>query len=123
MSANEEEKQPDLDLKALGGFIGTQCYYNVLGTRVTEGVKYIMDNGYAWLVTDSLAVIKCRADLRGQPFLVVRLTLTEDGNRAYMTIDDGNDHILYTQYYEYTDAKRDVKLYWENGVLLLPSEH
>jgi len=116
------ETETDLGLKGLGSFIGTQNYYAALGANVTDGVKYIMDNGYAWLVTDSLAVIKCRADLREQPFLVVRLTRTGD-QEADLTIDDGNENVLYTQHYDYTDARRDVKLYFADNVLMLSNEY
>jgi len=31
--------EPDLELKALGHFTGSENYYNVFGTKVTDGVK------------------------------------------------------------------------------------
>jgi hypothetical protein len=40
-----------------------------------------------------------------------------------MTIDDGNGNMLYTQDYDYTDAKRELKLYYTDGVILLPGEY
>lgn len=118
------EKTADLELKGLGGFIGTQQYFKVLGALITEGVKYIMDNGYAWFVTDSLAVIKAHPDkrLRAEPFLVVRLKKTAE-NEADLIIDDGNDNVLYTQHYDFTDAKREPKLYFADNVLMLASEY
>jgi len=116
------QKTEDLTLKALGQFIGTQQYFRVLGANVTDGVKYIMDNGYSWFVTDALAVILFKRELRGQPFLTVELKLLED-READLIITDGNNNTLYSQHYEFTDAKRDLTLYFENGVLLLNSEH
>jgi len=114
--------QPDLDLKGLGGYIGTEHYYDVFGINVTDGVKYIMDNGYSWFVTDAIAVIKCNERLRSQPFLSVKLRRTGD-HEADLLIEDGNHNEFYRQHYGFTDAKRDLTLFYENGVLLLNSEH
>lgn len=111
----------DLELKALSQFYGTQQYYNVFGVHVTEGVKYIMDNGYAWFVTDSIAVIKGVPKVRAEPFLVVRLKRVGD-SEADLIIDDGNENVLYTQHYGFTDAKKDLKLYCEDNVLMLAAE-
>ena len=80
-----------------------------------------MENGYAWFVTDAQIVIMMKPRLRREPFLTVELKLNGDGT-AKTVITDGNDNILYTQRYEWTDAKKELKLYYENGVLLLPSE-
>jgi hypothetical protein len=119
------EQQSDLDLKGLSGFYCSENYYNVLGVNVTDGVKYLMDNGYSWFVTDSLAAILFDRKLKAEEFLVVKLTLTGD-HKAEVTIDDGGKGkdpvILYRQAYDYTDAKRNLKLYFENAVLCLASE-
>ncbi|GAG90306.1 unnamed protein product, partial [marine sediment metagenome] len=50
------QRTGDRELKDLGQFTGTTQYYRVFGVNVTDGVKYVMDNGYAWLVTDAIAV-------------------------------------------------------------------
>jgi hypothetical protein len=117
---------PDLDLKALGGFIGSMQYFAMMGANVTDGIKYVMDNGYSWFVTDALAVIKCDPKIRAEPFLVVKLTRTGD-KEADLTIDDGGKgtepKVMYSQHYEYTDAKRDLKLYFADNVLMLASEY
>jgi len=121
-------EKADLELKGLGGFIGTQQYYNVFGVNVTEGVKYIMDNGYAWFVTDFIAVIKFRnkfPKLRNQPFLSVKLKLLGDVARweADLIIEDGNYNELYRQHYKFTDAKRELTLFYTDNVLMLNSEY
>ena len=115
--------KPDLELKALNSFIGTTEYYRVMGALVTEGVKYIMDNGYGWLVTDALAVICFKPTLRNADFLVVRLNVDTEKAEADMIIDDGNGNILHKQHYKFTDAKRSLKLYYQRGVLMLSSEY
>ncbi len=118
------QKTEDRDLKALGQFIGTQNYYNVFGVKVTDGVKYVMENGYAWFVTDSIAVIRCKPKIRREPFLTVELHLSKEAeHEADMIIKDGNNHVLHRQHYTYTDAKRDLKLYCSNGVMMVPSEY
>jgi len=116
--------QPDLELKELPYYTGTQHYYNVFGIKATDGVKYCMDNGYSWFVTDAVAVIRCKPEIRKEPFLTVELRLSEEAeNEADMVITDGNYNELYTQHYRFTDAKRDLKLYCCDGVMLVPSEY
>ena len=117
----------DLELKQLDSFIGTFNYYNVMGIVVTDGVKYIMDNGYSWFVTDAIAVIICpppklREYLRINSFLVVKLSNLKN-NQCDMIMEDGNDNILYKQHYKFTDAKRELTLFYSNGVLMLASEY
>ena len=116
-------QQPDLELKALPQFIGTQEYFRGwLGALLTDGVKYLSDNGYAWFVTDALSVIKTAPKFRGEAFLTVELHLADD-HEADLVITDGNDHELYRQHYEFTDAKKDLKLYFIGNVLMLASEY
>lgn len=115
----------DLELKQLGQYYCSEVYYNVMGIKVTDGIKYLMDNGYAWVVTDSIAVIQGVAKVKAEPFLVVRLKRCGE-NEADITIDDGGKgepaKVLYRQHYGFTDAKKDLKMYCEDGVLMLPSE-
>ena len=111
----------DLELKGLGQFIGTTRYFNVLGYNVTDGVYYIMENGYSWFVTDFLAVVRFNQKLRNEGFLSIYLKL--DGNKAKMEVTDGNRNILYTQKYQWTDVKRELNLYFTNNVLMLSNEY
>jgi hypothetical protein len=117
---------PDLELKGLNGFIGTQNYYQYMGVLFTDGVKYIMENGYSWFVTDAIAVIianqTIRRHLQNDDFLTVELKLTAE-NEADMIITDGNDTQLYKQHYDFTDAKKDLKLFYTGNVLMLSSEY
>ena len=115
--------KPDLELKQLSNYSGSQRYHR-LSPRfvVTDGIKYLMDNGYSWFVTDALAVIAIHPRLRMQDFYVVELKLTKS-NKAEMIIDDGNNNVLYTQEYGYTDAKRDLKFYVRENLVMLPTEY
>jgi hypothetical protein len=114
----------DLELKELGYFTGTEKYHSfgkMYGNAVaTDGVKYIMDNGYFWFVIDALTVIKLK--LKDEPFLTIKLKLLGK-NKAQIIITDGNTKILNTQEYEYTDAKKELTLYFTDNVMLLSSEY
>ena len=108
----------DKELKDLNQFYGTEHYYNVMGANVTDGVKYIMDNGYSWFVTDMLVILKMKIR---EPFCSVKLKVED--SKAEAIITDGNDNKLYSQKYEYTDAKRDLELYFTDNVLMLSNEY
>jgi len=109
----------DLELKQLGQFIGTVNYYDVMGVTITDGIKYVMKNGYSWFITDAIVIIKMK--FKDEGFLAVKLILKDDG--AEMRITDGNDKTLYTQAYTYTDAKRELTLFYDNTVLILSGEY
>lgn len=110
----------DLDLKKLDSFIGTEKYYDVMGTNVTDGVAYIMNNGYSWFVTDAIAVIKTK--FKNEGLLAIKLKLDKNES-AKMTIEDGDGKLLYEQKYKWTNAKKELILFYTDGVLLLSSEY
>jgi len=121
-------KEPDLELRDLSQYYGTLQYHNVMNTKVTDGIIYIMQNGYSWFVTDALAVIKfppkkLKRYLEKDYFLSITLEL-KDGE-ATMKITDGNYNVLYQQHYTLTDAKRELKLFYDKrvNVLMLSSEY
>jgi hypothetical protein len=113
----------DLSLSELSNFIGTEEYHSLkplFTTNVTDGVKYVMDNGYSWFVTDMVAVIETK--LKGKDvFFSVKLKVKNKS--AVATVEDGNGKIYHRQEYKYTDAKRDLVLYWDNGVLMVSGEY
>lgn len=119
------EKKPDLELKALEHFSGTEQYHKVLGFNVTDGVHYLMENGYSYLVTDVLAVFLLRPRLKNADFLVINYRVDLEKHQARLEVRaDTNQPLLYSQNYPYTDAKRAlVKMFYESGVLLLANEH
>jgi hypothetical protein len=100
-----------------------------LGFNVTDGIKYVMDNGYSWLVTDTLALIRTRKMLRAERFLSIKFKVTV-GQRSRvgdLEISDGDKGpgpiIYHKQHYEYTTARRDLTFYFQDGVLLLAGEY
>lgn len=109
----------DLELTGLEQFCGSEGYHRVLGMNVTDGVAYIMNNGYSWFVTDAIAVILSK--LKSEEFLSIKLLVNDE--KATMLITDGDDKKLYEQHYEYTNAKRNVEIYCYDGVVLLAGEY
>lgn len=117
-----EQIQEDLTLKDLNQYYATENYYKVMGLNVTDGINYIMKNGYCWFVTDFLSLIVTNhKNLRAEQFLSIKLKVTN--KKAVMEVTDGNEKILYKQEYEYTDAKRDLSLFFTDEVLLLSGEY
>jgi len=119
----EKEEKPDLDLKALDCFNGTSGYVKYLGSYLTDGVVYIMKNGYSWFVSDSLLEIKSNPRLRSEGFITIKLIVNREKSTATVQFEDGNNKILKRKYYDYTDAKRDLKLFFIDNVLMLASEY
>ena len=112
----------DLELKDLNQFNGTEIYHKInlfSFANLTDGIIYIMENGYSWFVTDSLAVIGEK--FKDAEFLAVKLKVKD--SKAVVTYEDGNENILYEQKYEYTDAEKDLTLFYQNGVLFLSQEY
>ena len=113
----------DLELKDLGQYYGTTQYYNVMGVNITDGVEYIMKNGYSWFVTDflSIAMFKIKKEWKDESFICIKLKL--DGDKGLMLVTDGNENELYKQKYEFTNAKQELTLYLCDNVLLLSQEY
>ena len=128
----KKREKPDLELKALNQFSGTQQYYRVLGFNVTDGIHYIMENGYSYLVTDLLAVClvgvkgtRLRELARTGSFLVITYKVDREARTGIWEIrEDSDQPILYSQKYEYTNAKvEEVKMFLIDRVLMLAGEY
>jgi hypothetical protein len=113
----------DLELEKLDNYTGTEHYYSVLGSKITDGVKYIMDNGYSWLVTDTIAVITSDEKLMKEDFLSIKFELGKKPETGTLSITDGNDTVFYKQNYTFTTAKRNIKMFFQNNTLCLMSEY
>jgi hypothetical protein len=109
----------------LAQFTGTEGYhFNPLFRNInyTDGVKYLSDNGAAWLVTDTLAHLVHNKKVKGQEF--VAITLAAKDGKAQLLLTDGNDKNLAKQTYDFTDLPDgEIKMFFSDGVLLLASEY
>ena len=114
--------EQDLDLKDLGQYYGTEGYtQGYLGVKYTDGVVYVANNGYSWFITDASTILKMENKVKNEDFVVVKLIVS--GNKAEVRYEDGNGKLLYVQKYASTNARKNLILYYQNGVLLLSGEY
>ena len=96
--------------------------YGLSYSSVTSGVKNLIDKGYHWFVSDM--DIASEFECKDEEFLVFKLITDLENKTAVATIDDGNENVLYTQEYPYTDSKiKEVKVWKIGKVILLPEEY
>ena len=117
----------EIDPSALLQFTGTINYYKHLsGYKYTDGIHYLVEHGAAWLVDKILFTTKHTARLQlqdYQEFTSWKLTVNDD-HTAILVAEDGNGHKIYSEKINYTDFPlKEISLWFEGGVLLLPSEH
>lgn len=115
---------------SLGQFTGSESLYRhwLPRTVMTEGAKYLADNGASWLI-DVVASHQCNRKVRAEPFQCWRLKKCKTKpDAALITCTDGNDTRLCSQRIPYTDfPNEEQKLFavWngEQRVIMLPSEY
>lgn len=110
----------------LSFFTGSETCYKDPFSKIlyTEGVKFLMDNGAAWFVSDTMVNIAMLDELKGQEFLHIKVEKKPGTTEAIYTIDDGNNNILYQQDIEFTDMPVEkLRMYYANNTLCLPSEY
>jgi hypothetical protein len=109
----------------LNQFSGTEDYFfNPMFAKIryTDGVKYVSDNGAAWLVTDALAVLAHHEKVRVEEFVAIKVKSANGA--ATVTYDDGNDNVLYVQQYPVTDLPAgEIKFFYTDTVLMLAGEY
>jgi hypothetical protein len=114
---SESDFKPDLELTHLPQYTGTDEYHGVMGANVTDGIAYLMENGYSWLVTDALVILKMK--LKRHEFVSIKFYVES----ATVIYEDGNGGKLHTQQYETTNATQNLELFYTDGVLLLAQEY
>ena len=89
----------------------------------TEGVQDLAEQASAYWLIDLVASWVRHDALKGQEFVVWKLTVTDD-HKATAIAEDGNDRELVRQDIEFTDFPLpEITLYLTDGTLLLPSEY
>ena len=116
---------PEELASALDEFTGTDGYHkHWLGLRYTDGVKFLADNAGAYWLIDAIGSHQptCKNDKMLCDFQIWRLEVHDDRSAELICLRDSNDE-AFRQHLEFTDfPKIGLKLYLENGVLMLPSE-
>lgn len=118
-------------LETLPNFQCNEIRYElpICRTHYTCGIKYLVEKTDAsWLLADASVYAKNLSDR--SPFIVVdyrHLNETErleKGWKAVLEYSDGNGKPRYRQYHVEADFPLDeLRLYFVNGVLMLPTEH
>lgn len=116
-----------LTKNALSRFTGTERWYRhglACDVLFTDGAKYVADQGGAYWLLDAIALAQ-RGDQRVAAAAFQLWTLTVRPDRtATLTCVDGNCNPVFRKDLAYTDFPLDeVKLYFTDNVILLPSEY
>lgn len=117
----------------LNGFCGTENHYrHFTGGLFTDGVKHLADRAGAYWLIDAVLSYQCEQKIRALPFQVwtlkvLRSELGKNKNEPMAILEmkeDTDAPIKVRQKFEYTDfPEGEIKLYFQNGVLFLPSEY
>lgn len=111
----------------LGQFTGTERWYRHWAVRsilYTDGVKYVADTAGAYWLLDEIAFAqKGNKQVAAEAFQLWKLTVRPD-HTATLICEDGNGNVVFTKQLEYTDFPLDeIKFYFADNVILLPSEY
>ncbi len=113
---------------ALSCQTGTSHYWRVSPFKnapvITDGVKTMADMCESYWLVDNITSHQLEEKIRNEEFQVWKLERRPD-DTAVLTCEDGNNHVLLSEKIGYTDfpLPEGIKLYLDNGVLLLPSEY
>ena len=110
----------------LAQFTGTTQWYRhtlARGIFYTDGVHFIAERAGAYWLVDEIALSQINAPaLKGEEFQT--WTLIVDAKAAVLRCDDGNGRVLLEKRIGYTDfPEPGIKLYFTDGVIMLPGEY
>lgn len=117
--------------EGLQHFNGTEIFHQIplTRTRFTDGLKYLSNVAECfWLITDTSIIAK---SLKNKSYFITidfkRLSekeRVEKGFEAIIVYSDGNDTILESHGYQFTDFPLDeLRLFFVDDTLMLPSEY
>ncbi len=105
-------------------FTGTETWWKhaLSGYTYTDGIKYLAEKAQAYWLIDKILIIT-RYKKKLQEWGSWTLTVNKD-KTALLVCDDGNGNKLFSEKIDYTTFPLEkVSVWFENGVLILPSEH
>lgn len=107
----------------LPNFIGTTQYYrHYTGIKYTDGINYLVESADCYWFIDIVASYQRK--LNGINFQVWELKVNEDKSAVVTMKEDSDKPNMVTQKVRSTDFPLNkVKVYVQNGVILLPSEY
>lgn len=92
----------------------------------TDGVQYLAESAECYWLLDIIGSLSVHPDkfVEREDFICINLVVKSGTTKAVFTADDGNDNILYVQEIPFTDFPlSEIRLFYCNGTLLLPSEY
>lgn len=111
----------------LAQFTGTENWYrhpirrNIL---YTDGIQYLAEKAGAYWLIDEIAFNQMQPRIGSEEFQVWTLSVNLEESNAVLTCDNGNNKILFSKKITFTDFPlENVRLYFSNNVILLPSEY
>ena len=106
-------------------FTGTTNYFKhplFSKFRYTDGVRYLAINAECYWLLEFIFGHQSNAKIRSVPFQVWKLV--KNGDKATITIEDGNDNVVKTFKLNYTSFPlEEYSLWMIDGILLLKSEY
>jgi tryptophanase len=120
---SETKKLREADL---ANFTGSENWYrHWLGKALyTDGVKYVADQAGAHWLIDEIAINETRPKVRAEEFQVWTFTVDLDKRKGVLACDDGNGTVVFSKRIDYTEFPLpEIKLYYADGTILLPSEY
>ena len=112
----------------LSQFIGTTKYYqNIFGLKYTDGVQYLAEHGEAYWLIDAISSWQSHSKISNDPMLQSiqfwKLIVNDDSS-AQLVCERDKDDVVISQDIAYTDFPlNQITLYYQQGVLMLPSEY
>ncbi|MGH9614266.1 MAG: DUF6876 family protein [Bryobacteraceae bacterium] len=108
-------------------FTGSENWYRHSLNRAvlfTDGAQYVAERGGAYWLLDAIAIAQAHVKaVAAEEFQVWTLKVNSDPS-AVLTCEDGNGNAVYQQKLEFTDFPLpEMKLYYCNNVIHLPSEY
>ena len=87
----------------------------------TEGVQYLAEQAGAYWLIDKVATLQLEQKIKAEEFQVWKLRVADE--RATLACEDGNGNEVYREAIDFTDFPlAEIDLWFENNVIMLPSE-
>jgi hypothetical protein len=95
-----------------------------LRLNFTDGIKYLAEKAGAYWLIDAIASWQPELNESDREFQLWELTVNSDNGALLECRRDSGQPAIVTQKIDYTDFPLpSIKLFVQNGVLLLPSEY
>ena len=110
----------------LDQFHGTENYYQYIGFKFTDGIKYLAENAKCYWLLDIISSYQTDELINGVTFQVWELEVNSDKSAKVIMRSSTSTRKLpiVEQKIPYTDFPLEkIKLWLINKILLLPSEY